>query len=325
MKQQSTGLSKEELKNRIEVFADKYDKTQVDIMFVRKTSSKQRTYKTYMMECSKQSVKEMIIGSLENISRVLDTYAMEPYDLEMSRDDTVQYVQKESVIHSDAILGSLTEQLDDQNTLNQDVDFDKLNFVVIQLYMPQEDKRLLLFKNHVRKTAAMKTKAVMFSFNGKEFKPLTDKILTIGSNVEAFLTDDYYYILNRNKFNSMFDYKDAFLKVIEDNQSAIVNMDMITSAQDFIDLCKSDGRYMPRLTKAILGKGFGNLATHKAKLGKIKADYGLQVELTGDGKIVYNKPEDAAEILNLLLDHYVISALTENKMLAKAIEKYEIR
>lgn len=325
MEAQETKLSKEDLKRIFTDFKEGYDNIQVDIMFVRKMQGKPKTYKTYMMECGKNSVKNMVSESLTYLMDELEIRAMEEYDLELSRDSVIQYVKKENVIHSETILSSLTQQLNDGNVLNKEVDFDKLNFVVIQLFMPGESKRLLLFKRHIKNSVNVKTKSAVFSYNGKEFRPVTDRILTIGSNVEAFLFEDCYYILNRDKFNSMFDYKDAFIKIVESNADAIVNTDMFDNAREFVEQCKKDGRYLPRLTKAILGNGFSNLMANKSRLGRIKKDYGLQVELTKDGKLIYNKPEDASEILNLLMEHYVTSALTEKKMLAKAIEEYNIR
>ncbi len=316
--------SKEKLIKTMRDFSDRYDEIQIDIMFVRKMPGKPKTYKTYMMECDKESVREMIIGTLAYMLQETGRRTMEAYDLELSRDAVIQYVEKSQVIHSDTILGSLTLQLNARNTLNKDVDFDKLNFLVIQLFRPEDGEKLLLFKKHIRNAASLKTKTARFSFNGKEFLPFTDRILTIGSNVEAFLVDEYYYILNRDKFNAMFDYKDAFLNVVEKNEKAIVDTNMISNAPEFIEQCKNDGRYLPRLTKAILGKGFKNLVEYRSRLSRIKEEYGLNIELTPDEKIVYKSPEDAPEILNLLMDHYVISALTEHRMLAKAIEKYEV-
>nr|WP_305182895.1 Kiwa anti-phage protein KwaB-like domain-containing protein [uncultured Schaedlerella sp.] len=324
MNQRPQRHSKEELTQIIESFLSTYDRIQVDIMFVRKMSGKPKAYKTYMLECDKASVKEMLLGTLDYMVQEIGRRSMEGYDLELSRDAAVQYVEKSHVLHSDAVLGSITQQLSQENTLNQDVDFDKLNFLVIQLFRPGDGEKLLLFKKHIRNAASLKTKTARFSFNGREFRPFTDRILTIGSNAEAFLIEDFYYILNRDKFNSMFDYKDAFLNVVEEHTKAIVDTNMITNAQGFIDQCKNDGRYLPRLTKAILGKGFKNLVEYRSKLNRIKKEYGLNIELTDDEKIVYSRPEDAPEILNLLMDHYVISALTEHRMLAKAIEKYEI-
>lgn len=325
MDQQIQTPSKEKLVKMIEAFSIGYDKLQVDIMFVRKMPGKPKIYKTYMMECNKESVKEMLLGTLAYMIQEIGNRTMEAYDLELSRDAVIQYVEKSQVIHSDAILGSITQQLSADNTLNKDVDFDKLNFLVIQLYRPEDGEKLLLFKKHIRNAASLKTKTARFSFNGKEFRPFTERILTIGSNVEAFLADGCYYILNRDKFNAMFDYKDAFLSIVEEHSKAIVDTGMITNASEFIEQCKNDGRYLPRLTKAILGKGFKNLVENKSRLARIKEEYGLNIELTADEKIVYSGQEDAPEILNLLMDHYVISALTEHRMLAKAIEKYEIR
>ena len=69
-------------------------------------------------------------------------------------------------------------------------------------------------------------------------------------------------------------------------------------------------------------ESFKNVKDNKNKLQDIKKDYKLNLEFTDDGKIVYNK-EHVNEILNLLLEHYVTSALTDKRMLAKAIEKYE--
>lgn len=54
----------------------------------------------------------------------------------------------------------------------------------------------------------------------------------------------------------------------------------------------------------------------------LKKNHGLKLEFDSDGKIIYKK-EYVNEILNLLLDHYVKSELTNRRMLAKAIEKYE--
>lgn len=192
MDQQIQTPSKEKLIRTMRDFSDRYDEIQIDIMFVRKMPGKPKTYKTYMMECDKESVREMIIGTLEYMLQETDRRAMEAYDLELSRDAVIQYVEKSQVIHSDAILGSLTLQLNAENTLNKDVDFDKLNFLVIQLFRPEDGEKLLLFKKHIKNAANLKTKTARFSFNGKEFRPFTDRILTIGSKSSVKMMGGIY-------------------------------------------------------------------------------------------------------------------------------------
>ncbi|MEE0940004.1 Kiwa anti-phage protein KwaB-like domain-containing protein, partial [Methanobrevibacter sp.] len=100
----------------------------------------------------------------------------------------------------------------------------------------------------------------------------------------------------------------------------IKQAELFDNADDFIADCRNNGRYVTRLTKAILVESFKNVKDNKNKLQDIKKDYKLNLEFTDDGKIVYNK-EHVNEILNLLLEHYVTSALTDKRMLAKAIEK----
>jgi len=57
----------------------------------------------------------------------------------------------------------------------------------------------------------------------------------------------------------------------------------------------------------------------------VKIVYGLKIEISDNNKIVYHGKEDIPEILNMLLEHYVISALSNKAMLAKAIEKYNMK
>lgn len=147
-------------------------------------------------------------------------------------------------------------------------------------------------------------------------------LLVIGSNVEAFNVAGYFYITNRDNFNTMLNFKDVYYKIVDDNAEQIKQAELFDNAEEFIADCRNNGRYVTRLTKAILVESFKNVKDNKNKLQDIKKDYKLNLEFTDDGKIVYNK-EHVNEILNLLLEHYVTSALTDKRMLAKAIEKYE--
>ena len=107
MEGQEKRQSKDSLKKIFEVFKNQYDKLQVDIM--------------YMMECDKKSVKGMVEGTLEYLIKEMDARVMEEYDLELSRDEAVQYIKRDCVIHSETILGSITQRLSDENTLNKKI------------------------------------------------------------------------------------------------------------------------------------------------------------------------------------------------------------
>ena len=98
---------------------------------------------------------------------------------------------------------------------------------------------------------------------------------------------------------------------------------LLTDLSKFVSDCEADGRYLTRLTKAILAKGFEEVSKRQEEVKKIAEDFDLSLDISDEGQIVYKGKEDIPEVLNLLLRHYVIDALTSNKMIASAIQEYE--
>ncbi len=296
---------------------------QVDVMFAKKTASTRRLYKTWMLLCRNRDIEEMLEETLSNMERITQERTIDNYDLELSTDDTVQVIEAEKVINYPQLTESITVEYTDENTINEETDYDKLDFLLVKLSDNSEEQRpaITVLKKHLKSPAKFKgTKR--FVFNGNEAVAFEKPLLIIGSNVDAFNVEGYFYIVNRDNFNSMLNFKDVYYKIVDDNTEQIKQAELFDNADDFITDCRNSGRYVTRLTKAILVESFKNVKENKSKLSTIKKDYNLQLSFTDDGKIVYKK-EHVNEILNLLLEHYVTSALTDKRMLAKAIEKYE--
>lgn len=319
-------MSMSELQDLIDYYKDNLSgkSIQIDIMFVRKTTSTKRLYKTWMLLCRNRDVEEMLEETLTNMGKIVKERTIDKYDLEVSTDDTIQVIEEEKVINYPQLTGSITLEYTDDNTINETTDYNKLDFVVLKISDNSKEvtkPALTILKKHLKSPAKFKgTKR--FVFNGKEAVSFDKSVLIIGSNVEAFHIAGYFYITNRDNFNSMLNFKDVYVKIVDDNAEEIKRAELFDHADDFIADCRNNGRYVTRLTKAILVESFKNVKKNKNKLQDIKRDYKLNLEFTADGKIVYNK-EHVNEILNLLLEHYVTSALTDKRMLAKAIEKYE--
>lgn len=303
-----------------------YDKDiQIDIMFVKKTTSKKNPYKTWMFEARNNDITKMILDTLDYMNSVVCSRSITEYDLELSVDDTVQVVDETKVLNSKQIKESITIVMDDTNTVNDKMDYNIFDFIVVQLSDNREKNplsQLTLFKKHL-KSPAKYSRAMSFTLNGSKTAKLFNKrLLVISSEIDAFCNDGYYYVFNRNSFNSMLIFKDFYNKIVDDNMKNITDSGLFDKPEEFIDECKNNGRYITKLTKAILADGFKNVKTHKDKLEELKKNYGLDIKLTNEGKIVYEK-STVDEVLNILLDHYVTSALTSRKMLALAIEKYK--
>ena len=318
-------LSMSKLQDLIVYYKDnlKEEYIQVDIMFAKKSQSVNHLYKTWMLKCRNQDLEEMLVETLSNIEKITQERTIDNYDLELTVDDTVQVIEAEKVINYPKLANSITVEYTDDNTINGNTDYDKLDIVVVKISDNSEEEpkpAITILKKHLKSPAKFRgTKR--FIFNGNEAVAFDKPLLVIGPNVEAFYIAGYFYITNRNNFNSMMDFKDVYYKIIDDNVEEIRQAELFDNTDDFINDCRSNGRFVTRLTKAILVESFKNVNINRNKLHNIKEDYKLNVEFTEDGKIVYNK-EHVNEILNLLLEHYVTSALSNKKMLAKAIEKY---
>lgn len=318
-------MSLSELQDLIVYYKDNLSEEyiQVDIMFAKKTSSTKHLYKTWMLICRNKDIEEMLEETLVNMVKVTQERTIDKYDLELSTDNTVQVIHEKRVINYPQLTETITIEYTDDNIINENTDYDKLDFAVVKI-SDNSDKEtkptITILKKHIKSPAKFKgTKR--FIFNGQEAVAFDKSLLIIGSNVEAFNVAGYFYITNRDNFNTMLNFKDVYYKIVDDNVEEIVQAELFDNAYNFIEDCRSDGRYITRLTKAILVESFQNVKKNRNKLQDIKRDYNLNLEFTDDGKIVYKK-DHVNEILNLLLEHYVTSALTDRRMLAKAIEKY---
>ena len=192
--------------------------------------------------------------------------------------------------------------------------------MVFQIYA--QDKSIFILKKYIQPSAAYKT-SQKYIFSGGVLRPFTDEVITINSFVDAFLFDNYYYVFNRNAFNSMLSYKDVFAKILSDNKDMIRDCGLLSGSDEFVSDCESDGRYLTRLTKVILAKGFDEVAKKRGEVPSVIREFNLSLRTSADGEIVYRGKEDIPELLNLLLRHYVIDALTSNKMIAAAIQEYQ--
>ena len=70
-----------------------------------------------------------------------------------------------------------------------------------------------------------------------------------------------------------------------------------------------------------MAKGFDEVSKKKAEIPGVIKEFNLSLKASIDGEIVYRGKEDIPELLNLLLRHYVIDALTSNKMIPAAIRE----
>ena len=70
--EKDSAMSMSELQDLIVYYKDNLsgESIQIDIMFVRKTASVKRLYKTWMLVCRNRDVEEMLEETLSNMERI---------------------------------------------------------------------------------------------------------------------------------------------------------------------------------------------------------------------------------------------------------------
>ena len=317
-------MNREEIKATIETYRhalNNNERIEINAMMVDQNNQRKARYKGYMLKLSFINIKPIVVKALEFIEDELTKKPLGVYDLEISIDDVIQMEERQKVVHGEEILSELSVDYNNNNTIQETTDFSKIKFVVIQVFF--HDKSIFLFQKYIQPSTAFQT-TEKFIFSGSQLRPFDKKILTLNCSVDAFLFDDTYYILNRNAFNSFFAYKDVFKRILVDNTEAIRNSGLLQNTDQFIKDCEADGRHLTRLTKAILAQGFQKVAEKKKNIKKVVQDFNLSLAISDQDEIIYRDKADVPDILNLLLRHFVIDALTSDKMIAAAIQNYKI-
>lgn len=315
-------MKKDEIKQELAVFkaAIENNTAEINVMLVDQNNQRKKRYKGLMLKTKLSDLQAVVDDSFSYLTGELDKRTLDIYDLEISVDDSTQMVNKADVVHGTEILSEITTEYNDDNVVSESTDLSKIKFLVIQIYA--NEKSLYLFKKYVQPSSAYKT-CQKYILSGGLLKPFTDEIITIHAVVDAILLGEVYYVFNRNTFNSIFAYKDVFARILNENADMIRKSGLLTEADQFLADCESDGRYLTRLTKVILAKGFDEVSKKKAEIPGVIKEFNLSLKASVDGEIVYRGKEDIPELLNLLLRHYVIDALTSNKMIAAAIQEYQ--
>ncbi len=91
-------ISKEDVINQINYYAENIETVQIDIMFIQKTTSKLNKYKTLMFVCREKDIEEMVVETVHNMKEHLERKEFDKYDLEVSVDDVVQVIENKKYI-----------------------------------------------------------------------------------------------------------------------------------------------------------------------------------------------------------------------------------
>lgn len=300
----------------------KFDSNINPLILIFDKSARKDKYRTYQINFSNENSLQIARAYLKTVCDILDKREIEKYDFELNRKDTIQKLESSLVLESENI-NSIIKIDDNTPFVSKKTNFKILDFVVIRFYLKDNNqiKTLTLYSKYKQPAKKFK-KSFRYCFLDNEIKELNSDILYFDGLVDAFEIDNNYYIINDKAFNSIFDFKEGFNKIIESKRLEIVSRGFLDNPNKFINDCKNDGRYNKRLCKVITSDAFQYLDEGKEKLPEYFKKFKISLELDEYNIIRYRDKEDIGEILNILMKRYAEDGLLGNKMIIKGVEEY---
>lgn len=302
-----------------------FEKYQDSVIIIFDDFTKSNEYNTHKFNASGKEIKKISDDIFKNLKKCIENKVIENYDLEVSTDDTLQVISKEKVEQYQYIEKYITTNSKITPQIDKTTNIDKFKFYVTKIVFVDNGirKEIEVFRRYTKTPKRFK-KAFTYRFDGDELKSFDEKLISIDSEIDAFLIDGYFYVINRNSFNSIFKFTDFYEKVIEDKKVKFMNCGLIEDSNMMIEICKNDGRFVKRFSKFLLIANYSKIIENQKNINTVIRDYKLKLETNENNQIILKGKDDMHEILNLLLDHYVVSAFTQEKLLAKAIEEYGV-
>lgn len=285
-------------------------------------SERKDKYKPYQVNFSEKASLQIANSYFKTILNLLEIKEIDKYDFELNKKDTIQKLENKLVIESNNVNSKIIKE-ETTPFINRSTNFKILDFIVIRFYFKEknETKTLTVYSKYNQPANKFK-KSYKYCFLDDEIKELNSDILYFDGLVDAFEIDNNYYIINENAFNNIFDFKEGFNKIIENKRSDIVSRGFMDNPNEFINDCKSDGRYNKRLCKVVGSDAFEYLDKGKRKLPTFFKKFKISLELDKDNIIKYRGKNDIGEILNILMKRYAQDGLLENKMIITGVEEY---
>lgn len=185
-----------------------------------------------------------------------------------------------------------------------------LKFYIVQI---QINKKEYFFLKRYSATKLLAPRQVMLFLKENTFEHIEDdKVFVLENSFDAFIHNDTVYLLNEKQFSLMTGYwekeKTKATTLLDD----LEDLSLISNFSEVRDFCMERISYVKRLSKKV-DKTLLTKITYE-KIKKLKADRGLDFSLDHKAKkITCENNTQIRDMIDLILDNFVISEVTEER------------
>lgn len=321
-------LTVQALIENLQKIEDNLDDLDVKIVFYKRTRSKKddKKFKAYSIGV-RSAFGTCVKRSIQNAIATCQGKETCEYNLEVSEDDIIQYIDEECVPDGVLINGLLFEN-DKHEDINKDTDFSQFDFLAVSISDAQKEfdmNDIIIYKKYYHPYTKFK-QHFKYRFIGSEIEEIKEEVLSLSSNVETIYVNNKYYVINRISFISIFKFKDFYNKIITDNSAEINNTNLFEDTNQFVGLCRNSDRSMKKLATFIVKGGIERIRDYSASdIETVARNYGEDLTLSETGeKLTFETGREVDVFLKVAMGKFAIDSLTHEKIIAAAIERYGV-
>lgn len=302
------------------------------VFFQRNQSEKDKKLKAIELVSGKNIFQNALKKVIINASTIVNEQPFVSCDIEIPKEDHIEVLEKTHVGDIDLITSKLND-IENMNILNDDINFNNLDFMAIKIKgdIDVKDKDnnnihledMIIFKKYFPPNTAFK-QSFKYIFNDSQPKVIKDNVLVLTSNVDCIYFNNKFYIDNRKSFMSIFKFDEYFKKKILDNKKSIEVLNIFDNVDNLVDITTTDKTLQKKMYKALYIDGFKKLVEDKTTapdIVNVAKEYNLPLSLNTNNMIEIINKESIQNIFKVIEHRCVVDALTQKKLIALGIEE----
>lgn len=253
-------------------------------------------------------IKDLLLD--DTIAKMTDK-SLIPFNPTCTDIGTIETLPVEQVNNYDkiyeAISTTLPESLDE-------LEFGEIwGYCIIIKYNNTNPRDIIFFKKF--SYPKLLAKSLVLSLVNGTYNKIIDEVVTVDTDLHAFVVNSNAYILNKAQFEKFFNFSSSYQQIVQTSFDSLQALNVIANFSEFTQSCIESDTLTRRLVKIINDGRFETVQRCIAKVPEVISGYSLNVRFENN-KIVFDGNSSISDIITLIKGACVVGALDDEKYIA---------
>lgn len=286
---------------------------EVEISFVNKTRRRDNRYFFFKAPIA-NDIKDEISNILINgFIDQLDNCELREFDALYTHENTIEYMGLSEIGNYNDFIAALSTNYSEN--INE-VEISKINFYHCCITDTENDEKIHFFKNY--RNPKILRNFFPLSFIDQTLRKIDNKTFYIDQLSDLIIFNNVIYICNRNTLNTVFDYKDEFLRNLSIAIEKIRVQNIIENFDQFEEDCMQSMLMARKFTRILRNRStnFDIVLENFDQVPSKLEELNLDIEFDNQGRIIYSNKEELNDIATIFSDGFARTLIIERNIRA---------